>query len=234
MLPLIVFQCVPCIVSMCCLYCFMVLPVLFQCAAYIVSVCCQCCFSVLPVLFQIVACIVSGTRCETSVNLCTSQPCLNGGVCVSSPGSFRCQCPVTHAGMYCERRQLCLQSETSASCTLRLMYPPPHVPSASCTLRLMYPPPHVPFLLLVLMQHYSLQQETERFPALSLALDPKFRMNGLTEVTLSGTMQPSLLSQTISKPTSSHSIPCSSAVEILSDTCAFFVIMTCSFSSSPI
>ena len=129
---------------MCCLYCFMVLPVLFQCAAYIVSVCCQCCFTVLPVLFQIVACIVSGTRCETSVNLCTSQPCLNGGVCVSSPGSFRCQCPVTHAGMYCERRQLCLQSETSASCTLRLMYHPPHVPSASCTIRLMYPPPHVP------------------------------------------------------------------------------------------
>ena len=207
MLPLIVFQCVPCIVSMCCLYCFMVLPVLFQCAAYIVSVCCQCCFSVLPVLFQIVACIVSGTQCETSVNLCTSQPCLNGGVCVSAPGSFRCQCPVTHAGMYCERRQLCLQSETSASCTL-----------PSCC------------------SHAALFTATgnRTVSALSLALDPNFRMNGLTEVTLSVTMQPFLLSQTISKPTSSHSIPCSSTVEILSDTCSFFVMMTCSFSSSPI
>ena len=207
MLPLIVFQCVPCIVSMCCLYCFMVLPVLFQCAAYIVSVCCQCCFSVLPVLFQIVACIFSGTQCETSVNLCTSQPCLNGGVCVSLPGSFRCQCPVTQAGMYCERRQLCLQSETSASCAL----------PSSCS-------------------HAALFTATgnRTVSALSLALDPKFRMNGLTEVTLSGTMQPFLLSQTISKPTSSHGIPCSSTVEILSDTCSFFVMMTCSFSSSPI
>ena len=58
--------------------------------------------------------------------------------------------------------------------------------------------------------------------ALSLAQDPKFEMNGLNEVTLSGVMQPFLLSQTVSKPTSAHNIPCSATVEILFDTCSFF------------
>ena len=147
MLP-VVFQDVVCSVLGCCLYCFRVSPELSQGVACIVPGCCLCCFRVLsvllqyvscivltcvcivyvvfPVLFLVVACIlsgcsciVSGTQCETVVNLCTSQPCLNGGVCMSQPGTFTCQCPVTRAGMYCERSQLCLQGESSAvSCTV--------------------------------------------------------------------------------------------------------------------
>jgi hypothetical protein len=47
-----------------------------------------------------------GVLCQSNVNECSSQPCLNGGTCVDGVDSFSCQCATgfsgpTCAGVYC-------------------------------------------------------------------------------------------------------------------------------------
>jgi len=45
-------------------------------------------------------------RCERKLgpleDFCVSQPCLNGGLCVSTDSSFQCQCPAGFDGIVCE------------------------------------------------------------------------------------------------------------------------------------
>jgi len=38
--------------------------------------------------------------CDTEVNLCYSNPCLNLGTCVQIEGGFRCICPTGYKGIY--------------------------------------------------------------------------------------------------------------------------------------
>lgn len=40
--------------------------------------------------------------CDTEVNLCYSNPCLNGGRCLRKEGGFTCQCPDGFAGDECQ------------------------------------------------------------------------------------------------------------------------------------
>ncbi|XP_056895951.1 cadherin EGF LAG seven-pass G-type receptor 3 isoform X3 [Takifugu flavidus] len=49
----------------------------------------------------------TGDYCETEINLCYSNPCLNGGVCVPREGGFTCICREDYTGDRCEfdRRQ---------------------------------------------------------------------------------------------------------------------------------
>ena len=36
------------------------------------------------------------------VDACHSNPCLNGGMCSSSGGSYNCSCPIGYSGDNCE------------------------------------------------------------------------------------------------------------------------------------
>lgn len=42
-------------------------------------------------------CVV-GEACETGIDACESQPCHNGGTCVSESEGFNCSCPASHKG----------------------------------------------------------------------------------------------------------------------------------------
>ena len=57
----------------------------------------------------------TGMHCETNINECSDDPCLNGGSCIDGSGSFLCDCgegftgrlcqvvcPLGHIGEYCE------------------------------------------------------------------------------------------------------------------------------------
>ena len=44
----------------------------------------------------------TGTRCEELVDLCSSQPCQQGGTCVQEGTSFSCQCPAGFTGSLCD------------------------------------------------------------------------------------------------------------------------------------
>jgi hypothetical protein len=46
---------------------------------------------------------ISASASLTSVGLCASSPCLNGGTCESHDGTFTCFCAYDHAGERCER-----------------------------------------------------------------------------------------------------------------------------------
>jgi len=35
---------------------------------------------------------ITGERCETNIDECASQPCLNDGTCLDDLGNFRCVC----------------------------------------------------------------------------------------------------------------------------------------------
>lgn len=50
--------------------------------------------------------------CDTEVNLCYSNPCLNGGRCLRKEGGYTCQCQPGYAGDDC---QLDLSGSASAS-----------------------------------------------------------------------------------------------------------------------
>lgn len=38
----------------------------------------------------------------TDINECLMNPCLHGGRCINSPGSFSCQCPEGWMGPLCD------------------------------------------------------------------------------------------------------------------------------------
>ena len=52
-----------------------------------------------------------GENCETDLNSCRSDPCLNGGTCESrSDGFFVCTCPPGYTSFNCEYRDSCFSS----------------------------------------------------------------------------------------------------------------------------
>lgn len=44
----------------------------------------------------------TGENCEILEDVCQSQPCLNGGRCISYMGAYSCLCPITNTGRNCE------------------------------------------------------------------------------------------------------------------------------------
>ena len=40
----------------------------------------------------------TGANCETAINNCATNPCLNGGTCVNGVNSYTCACPVGFGG----------------------------------------------------------------------------------------------------------------------------------------
>ena len=65
---------------------------------------------------SIVKCVGSGMRehyvCDTEVNLCYSNPCLNGGSCLRKEGGYTCLCKTGFNGNEC---QLDLSGKSSNS-----------------------------------------------------------------------------------------------------------------------
>ncbi|XP_048472069.1 EGF-like repeat and discoidin I-like domain-containing protein 3 isoform X2 [Rhincodon typus] len=43
-----------------------------------------------------------GIHCQTNVNDCSSQPCMNGGQCVDLDADFSCDCPSPYVGKSCQ------------------------------------------------------------------------------------------------------------------------------------
>ena len=41
------------------------------------------------------------SSCQTQINTCTSNPCLNGGVCTPSINFYSCQCTSSYTGPTC-------------------------------------------------------------------------------------------------------------------------------------
>ena len=46
----------------------------------------------------------TGKDCETNLNFCTSEPCLNGGECSDSKHGFICKCTAPFFGIRCEKK----------------------------------------------------------------------------------------------------------------------------------
>jgi hypothetical protein len=45
----------------------------------------------------------TGVTCQTAVDICSSSPCLNSGICSQiSSTSYNCTCPTAWAGANCE------------------------------------------------------------------------------------------------------------------------------------
>ncbi|GFS57538.1 hypothetical protein NPIL_626801, partial [Nephila pilipes] len=38
-----------------------------------------------------------------SIGPCTSEPCLNGGICTVEENTFRCECPIPYSGNTCDK-----------------------------------------------------------------------------------------------------------------------------------
>ncbi len=59
----------------------------------------------------------SGTFCEIAETFCTSNPCLNGGTCLSTG---RCLCQVAFTGVQCESSYTCINFEcpTGQKCAI--------------------------------------------------------------------------------------------------------------------
>ena len=63
-----------------------------------------------------------GNYCHLDINECENTPCLNGGICHNTEGSYRCECPRGYFGNDCETRactrdncganKVCVGSET--------------------------------------------------------------------------------------------------------------------------
>ena len=43
-----------------------------------------------------------GSFCETDINECQPQPCMNGATCVDRIAGFKCLCPPSYVGDLCE------------------------------------------------------------------------------------------------------------------------------------
>ena len=48
----------------------------------------------------------TGTNCETEVDECDSDPCLNGGRCQDGVNGFMCDCPDGFVGDVCDGGEL--------------------------------------------------------------------------------------------------------------------------------
>ena len=44
----------------------------------------------------------TGPRCETNINECDPDPCMNGGTCLDGQNSFTCLCPLPFSGHRCD------------------------------------------------------------------------------------------------------------------------------------
>lgn len=42
--------------------------------------------------------LFEGSACETDINECSSDPCLNGGVCEDLINDYLCHCPLGYFG----------------------------------------------------------------------------------------------------------------------------------------
>lgn len=44
----------------------------------------------------------TGSYCQYDINECDSKPCLNGGTCLDSYGTYKCTCPHGYTGINCQ------------------------------------------------------------------------------------------------------------------------------------
>ncbi|PIK61425.1 putative fibropellin-1 isoform X2 [Apostichopus japonicus] len=63
--------------------------------------------------------VYRGLICNETADPCSSNPCLNGGICLKNVNGdvFVCICPVGYTGDICEKRQGALCSANPAACT---------------------------------------------------------------------------------------------------------------------
>ncbi len=64
--------------------------------------------------------------CDTEVNLCYSNPCLNGGTCLRKEGGYTCQCRTGFAGQECQMELIksSRDPKSSSNCTSSQHYTP--------------------------------------------------------------------------------------------------------------
>jgi hypothetical protein len=48
----------------------------------------------------------TGRQCETRIDVCSSQPCKNNGICMETQDSFTCYCPLGYMGRHCESKYM--------------------------------------------------------------------------------------------------------------------------------
>ena len=54
--------------------------------------------------------LLQGRNCEIDVNMCRSNPCLNGGTCSNFPNTFMCSCVPGFTGYICSDIDECAPS----------------------------------------------------------------------------------------------------------------------------
>ena len=59
--------------------------------------------------------------CDTEVNLCYSNPCVNGGTCLRKEGGYTCQCRSGFAGTECQTELAALATTRSRMMTTTSM-----------------------------------------------------------------------------------------------------------------
>lgn len=60
------------------------------------------CLSHFPVSLSIVLNPLTFLRCETEIDECQSNPCLNGATCLDRLNHFQCECVPGFSGTLCE------------------------------------------------------------------------------------------------------------------------------------
>lgn len=62
----------------------------------------MCLFDAFDLWFQMLTLCSLSSRCEKDIDECSSDPCLNGGLCQNLLNKFHCLCDVNYAGDRCE------------------------------------------------------------------------------------------------------------------------------------